>query len=106
MPYHLFSGVMVCSVMGHRGGYYLDRATAGQAAAAEREIDRERAGGERLDLHFVRVAEPHDGAFAELFGDDGDGEIDVFARGGLGGGGGGFGSGCGFGHGGTGRVES
>src|ERR1019366_1734470 len=54
-----------------------DDAALGQAADAEREVDGERAGGERLDLHLGRAAEAHDGAFAELFRDGGQREFDV-----------------------------
>ncbi len=39
----------------------------GHAADAEREVERERAGGDRVDPHLcARVAHPHDGALAEL----------------------------------------
>src|ERR1019366_694524 len=81
----------------------LDDAALGQAADAEGEVDRERAGGERLNLHALVAAEAHDGAVAELFRDGGKGELDVFfADVGDGGGGhGGFGGG-GFGPGGGG----
>src|ERR1035437_9355501 len=64
-----------------------DDAALGQAADAEREVDGERAGGERLDLHLGRAAEAHDGAFAKLFRDGGQREFDVLfthVRGGRG----------------------
>ena len=44
----------------------LDDAAARQAADAERDVEAERAGGDRLDLHRpVVLAEPHDRALAE-----------------------------------------
>ena len=37
-----------------------------QPADAERDVERQRAGGDRLDLdHLLVLAEPHDRAFAE-----------------------------------------
>ena len=62
----------------------LDDAAAGQAADAEREIDREGAGGERVDFHPGVAAQPHDRAFAELLRDGRDSELDVFLAGGIG----------------------
>ena len=44
----------------------LDDAAAGQAADAEREVERERAGGDGRDPDVALLAEPHDGALAEL----------------------------------------
>ncbi len=45
----------------------LDHPAARQAADAERNIEPERAGGDRLDIHrFVVLAELHDRALAEL----------------------------------------
>ena len=45
----------------------LDDAAARHAADAEREVERQRAGGDRIDLHLgALVAHAHDGALAEL----------------------------------------
>ena len=45
----------------------LDHAAARQAADAERDVEPERAGGDRLDLDRLLVlAEPHDRALAEV----------------------------------------
>src|ERR1019366_4384532 len=55
-------------------------------------------GGKRLDFHPGVAAKAHDGAFAELLGDGGEREIDVFFARGVGDGRGDFGGG-GFGHG-------
>ena len=45
----------------------LDHAPARQAADAERDVEAERAGGDRLDVHrLVVLAEPHDRALAEI----------------------------------------
>ena len=65
----------------------LDDAAEGQAADAEREVDGERAGRERLDLHLGVAAEAHDRALAELLGDGGERELDVLFPGVRGGGG-------------------
>ena len=49
------------------GSVDLDDAAAGDAADAERHIERERSGGNRLDLERgVVIAEAHDGACAVL----------------------------------------
>ena len=48
------------------GPVNLDDAAARQPADAERDVEPERAGRDRLDLDGLLVlAEPHDGAFAE-----------------------------------------
>ena len=44
----------------------LDDAAARQSADAEREVEADRAGGDRLDIHRVLVAEADERAFAEL----------------------------------------
>ena len=54
-----------------------DDAAARHAADAEREIDADRAGGNRVDrLNGALLAEAHDRAFAELLFDLPDGQID------------------------------
>ena len=55
-------------------------ATARHAADAEREIQRQRAGGDDVNFDVcLRIAEAHDRAFTVGFGDGGDGGIQ-FAR--------------------------
>jgi hypothetical protein len=49
-----------------------DDAALGQAANAERNIEAERARRDRLDLHDLPVAEPHERALAERLVDLGD----------------------------------
>ena len=44
----------------------LDDPAAGQAADAEREVERERAGGDGVDTDVALLAQPHDRALAEL----------------------------------------
>ena len=44
----------------------LDDPAAGQAADAEGEVERERAGGDRLDRHRALLAHLHDRALAVL----------------------------------------
>ena len=44
----------------------LDHPAAGQAADAEGEVERERAGGDGGDADVALLAEPHDRALAEL----------------------------------------
>ena len=45
----------------------LDDAPARHAADAQREVERQRAGGDRVDAHLrALVAHAHDGALAEL----------------------------------------
>ena len=46
-----------------------DDAAARQAADAERDVETERAGGDRLDVVGARVAQTHDRALAELLFD-------------------------------------
>ena len=54
----------------------LDDAPARHAADAEREVQRQRARGDRLDLDLgALVAHPHDGALAELALDLGQGAL-------------------------------
>src|SRR5438067_2934332 len=56
----------------------LDDAAAGNAADAEREVERDAPGRDRRDvLHqWLVVAETHDGAFAELLLDGRNGKLD------------------------------
>jgi hypothetical protein len=50
---------------------------ARHAADAERDVEPERAGGQRLDVvHGAAFAELHDGALAELLLDLADGQVD------------------------------
>ena len=44
----------------------LDHAAAGQAADAEGDVERQRAGGDGGDADVAVLAEAHDGALAEL----------------------------------------
>ena len=48
----------------------------GQAADAEREVERQRAGGDRLDPDVAPLAEPHDRALAELLLDLAEGHVE------------------------------
>ena len=50
----------------------------GQATDAEREVEGERPGGDRLDVHVRAVAHLHDGALAELLVDLGQGHVEGF----------------------------
>ena len=66
----------------------LDDAPARHAADAEREVERQRAGGDRVDLHLgALVAHAHDAALAELALDLGQCTLQgvVAGLGGLGG---------------------
>ena len=47
----------------------LGDAAPGQAADAEGEVERQRAGGDGLDRHRALLAHPHDRALAELLVD-------------------------------------
>ena len=52
------------------GAEDLDDAAAGDAAAAEGDVEARRAGGDAVDRSAMLVAvEPHDGALAELLFD-------------------------------------
>ena len=68
-PFFCASAMHVQRERGLAGGFRpvdLDHAAARQAADAERDVEAERAGGDRLDLHrLVVLAEPHDRALAE-----------------------------------------
>ena len=57
----------------------LDDAAAGQAADAERGVERERAGGDGGDVDLLPAAEAHDRALAELLVDLGEGGLDRLA---------------------------
>ena len=54
----------------------LDDAAAGEAAHAQRGVDRQRAGGDGGDVDLLAAAEPHDRALAELLVDLGEGGLD------------------------------
>ena len=54
----------------------LDDAAARQAADAEREVERERAGRDRADRHLRLVAHLHDRALAELPLDLPEGDVE------------------------------
>ena len=57
----------------------LDHAAARQAADAERDVEAERAGGDRVHVHrLVVLAEPHDRALAEIALDLGERGIEGF----------------------------
>ena len=77
-PVFCASATAVQRERGLAGGFRpvdLDHAAARQAADAERDVEPERAGGDRLDLHrLVVLAEPHDRALAE-------GALDLAERG-------------------------
>jgi hypothetical protein len=47
----------------------LDDPAAGQAADAERDVQRDRAGGDDRHLHDRALAQPHDRTLAELLVD-------------------------------------
>ena len=51
------------------GAEDLDDPAARHAADAQRQVERQRAGRDRLDLDRALVAEPHQRALAELFSD-------------------------------------
>ena len=51
------------------GSVDLDDASAGKAADPEREVERQRPGGDRLDPQVEVLPHPHDRAFAELLFD-------------------------------------
>src|SRR5258707_11494374 len=53
----------------------LDDAALGQAADAERDVEAQRTGRDRFDLHGFALAELHDGALAEGALDLGQGGI-------------------------------
>src|SRR5258705_88681 len=58
---------------------HLHHAPAWHAADAEREIERERAGRDDINLHMRRaVAEAHDRAVAVLLLDGGHGRLQIF----------------------------
>ena len=59
---------------GRFGAVNLDDAPL-RVAAAESKVERERAGRDELDVNLFSVAEFHDGAVAERFGDLGDSKI-------------------------------
>ena len=54
---------------GRLGAVDLGDAATRQPADAERQVERQRAGGHRLDRHRALVAHPHDRALAELLVD-------------------------------------
>jgi len=54
----------------------LDDAAAGQSADAERDIQRDRSGGDDGDRRTLVRAQAHDGAFAELAVDLGEGGLE------------------------------
>ena len=69
---------------GGLGAVDLDDAAAGHAADAEGQVQRQRAGGDRLDIERDIVAQAHDGALAVVAleaGDDGIEGLFLFLRG-------------------------
>ena len=56
----------------------LDHASAWQAADAERDVERERAGRDRSDLHLGLIAHLHDRAFSERTLDLPEGDVKSF----------------------------
>ena len=63
---------------GRLGPIDLDDAAAGHAADAEREVERQGAGGDGLHVHGNVVAEAHDGALAEVLLDLGERGLERF----------------------------
>ena len=61
---------------GRLGAVDLDDAAAGQAADAERDVQRDGAGGDDLDGRALVAAEAHDRALAELAVDLGEGGLE------------------------------
>ena len=55
----------------------LDDPAAREAADAEGAVDEQVAGRDDIDIDAVVIAEAHDGGFAELLLDVGDGEIQI-----------------------------
>ena len=64
---------------GRLGAVDLDDAAAGHAADAEREVERQRPGGDGLHVHGDVVAEAHDGALAEVLFRSGRGRSRVLS---------------------------
>jgi len=61
-------------------GVELDDATAGQPTDAERHVEREGAGRNRLDVHVQVLAHAHDRALAELLLDLAECGVEAFSR--------------------------